>query len=125
MSNPFVFITTHRIRPGQLERFKTLNTEYLALVEAHEPRMQAHFTYLSADGSEASLVQVHPDAESADHHLEVVGPRLAEAAELVDNVAIEVYGEPGPRVQAALAHNVEAGVPVRVNNQALGGFRRS
>jgi hypothetical protein len=87
--------------------------------------MQAHFTYLSDDGREASLVQIHADAASADHHLDVVGPRLAEAAELVENVAIEVYGEPGPRVQAALAHNAEAGVSVRVNNRDLGGFRRN
>jgi len=124
MSSPFVFITTHRIRPGQLERFKALNAEYLALVEDKEPRMRAHCTYLSDDGTEVSLVQIHPDADSAEHHLEIVAPRLADAAELVDNVAIEVFGEPGPRVRGALAHNAEAGVAVRVNGHDLGGFSR-
>ena len=125
MSSPFVFVTTHRIKPGNLDRFTALNEEYLDFVEQQEPRMLAHFTYLSADGTEVSLVQVHPDSESAEHHLQLVAPRLVAAAEVVENVAIEVYGEPGPVVQAALAHNAAAGVPVRVNSRVLGGFSRS
>ena len=124
MSSPFVFITTHRIKPGALERFTALHEEYLDVVEQHEPRALAHFTFVNAEGTEASLVQIHPDAESAEHHLAVVAPHLVEAAELVENVAIETYGEPGPRVRAALDHNAQAGVTVRVHPRPLGGFAR-
>jgi hypothetical protein len=124
MSTPFVFVTTHHIRPERLQQFTELHDEYVGFVETHEPRMLGHFTYLNEDGTKVSLVQIHPDAESADHHLQVVAPRLAAVAGVVENTAIEVYGEPGPAVQAALDHNRNAGVAVRVTNQVLSGFSR-
>jgi hypothetical protein len=125
MSTPFVFVTTHRIKPGGLDRFKALHDEYLDFLEAHEPRLLGHHSYLSEDGTTVSLVQIHTDPESAEHHLQIVAPRLAAATEIVENTAIEVYGEPGPAVRAALAHNVDDGVPVRVTSRALGGFTRA
>ena len=124
MSTPFVFVTTHRIKPGRLDHFNALHDDYLDFVEAHEPRMLGHHSYLSEDGTTVSLVQIHPDSESAEYHLQIVAPRLAAATEIVENTAIEIYGEPGPAVRAALAHNLDAGVPVRVTSQVLGGFTR-
>ena len=124
MSTPFVFVTTHRIKPGSLDRFMALHDDYLDFVEEHEPRMLAHHTYLSKDDTTVSLVQIHPDPESAEHHLQIVAPRLAAATEIVENTAIEVYGEPGPAVRAALTHNLDAGVPVRITSRVVGGFTR-
>ncbi len=124
MIAPFVFITTHRIKPGRQAQFAQIHTDYLGFVERNEPRLLGHFTYSSEDGTEVSLVQVHPDGESADHHLQVVAPRLAEVADVVENSAIEVYGDPGPGVRAALDRNREAGVSVRVTNRVVGGFAR-
>jgi ribosome recycling factor len=71
-----------------------------------------------------SLVQVHPDAASADHHLEVAGSRILAAADLFENVGVDVYGSPGPLLQLAIAHNANSGVPVRVFDAVLGGFAR-
>jgi hypothetical protein len=124
MTAPFVFITTHRIKPGREAQFAALHEDYLGFVERNEPRLLGHFTYSSDDGSEVSLVQVHPDGESADHHLQVVAPRLAEVADVVEASAIEVYGEPGPGVRAALDRNRDAGVSVRVTSRVVGGFAR-
>lgn len=124
MTAPFVFITSHRIKPGAAERFRELQAEYFELVEAGEPRLLAHAAYASADGTEVSLVQVHADAESAEQHLALIAPTLMRAADLIENVSIEVYGEPGPGVQAALHHNASAGVPVRVVPDGAAGFTR-
>ena len=125
MTAPFVFITTHRIKPESRDEFMTVHRDYVHFVEESEPGMLGHFSYLSADGTEVSLVQVHTDAESADRHLEGIAPRLATVGHLVENTAIEVYGNPGPTVRAALDRNRDAGVVVRVSNQALDGFSRS
>ncbi len=124
MNTPFVFITTHRIKPDGRDQFTALHREYVRFVEEHEPRMLGHFTYLNEDGTEVSLLQWHADAESADQHLEVVAPRLAAVGDVVENTAIEVYGDPGPTVRAALERNRDAGVAVRITNQVLGGFSR-
>lgn len=125
MYTPFVFITTHRIEPDGREEFMTLHRDYVHFVEENEPGMLGHFTYLNADGTEVSLVQLHTDAESADRHLEAIAPHLAAVGHLVENTAIEVYGNPGPTVQAALARNRDAGVAVRISNQVLDDFSRS
>jgi hypothetical protein len=124
MSTPFVLVTTHRIKPDRLEQFRALHEDYIGFVEEHEPQTLGHFSYVNEDGTEVSLVQIHPNAGSADHHLQVVAPRLAAVAEVVENTAIEVYGEPGPTVRAALDRNRESGVAVRVTNRVLGGFGR-
>ncbi len=125
MTSPFVLVTTHRINPGNLGPFTALNEEYLDFVEHNEPQMLAHVSSLSADGTVVSLVQIHPDAASADHHLEVAGPRILAAADLIQNVGIDVYGTPGPLLQAAIAYNAASGVPVRVFDASLGGFSRT
>ena len=124
MVTPFVFVTTHRIKPGGRQQFTALHREYVRFVEEHEPQMLGHFTYLSEDGTEVSLLQWHADAGSAEQHLDVVAPRLAVVGEVVENTAIEVYGDPGPTVRAALDRNRDAGVAVRITNQVLGGFSR-
>ena len=62
MDAPFVFITTHRIEEETCERFHQLSRELTAYVEANEPEMLAYYAFLSDDGSEISLMQVHRDA---------------------------------------------------------------
>lgn len=125
MPAPVFFITTHKIKPGQFQAFKELNDEYLKLAEEQEPRAWAHYTYLDEDACEVTLVQVHPDAESADHHMQVAGEQIGRGLELTETTDAIVYGAPGPVVRAALQHNVDAGVAVNVKATALGGFHRA
>ena len=125
MTTPFIFITTHRIKPGRLDELAAATREYNDFIEANEPLVHAHVAYTDEDRGEISLVQVHPDAESADNHLRLAGEHIGRAADLVETVAITVYGEPGPAVSAALAHNAAAGAAVTVRPDRLAGFLRS
>ena len=124
MPMPFVLVTTHRIVPGARERFEQVSRDYLDFVEANEPQVLAHVAYVDSQGGEVALVQVHPDAASADRHLQLIAPLLQAASELVDNVAIDVYGAPGPALRVAIDHNARSGVAVRVAAEVLGGFAR-
>jgi hypothetical protein len=124
MTTPFVFITTHKVRPGSLDALKALTRDYTAFLDEHDARLVAHSAFLNEDETELSLVQVHPDAASAEHHMRIVEPSIAAAAELTEPVAITVYGRPGPAVQATLDHLGGAGVPVTVRDGDLGGFTR-
>ena len=125
MSGPFVLITTHRVKPGRLSELIAQTKAYNDFVEAHEPAMQAHVAYVDEGRDELALVQVHPDAESAEIHFAVAGEQIHRAADLVDNVAIDVYGEPGPRLRQALDVNAAAGARVSVRPGRLAGFLRS
>ena len=49
------------------------------VVEANEPRISAFNAYANDDGTEVSVVQVHPDAESMMAHMQVVRQHITEA----------------------------------------------
>jgi hypothetical protein len=125
MAAPFVMITTHRVPPDRLHELESVTRAYLDHVEANEPRAQLHTAYLDDDGSELTLVQVHPDAASAEHHMHVARDLIGQGLALVDTIGVEVYGEPGPLVRQALEHNRRAGVPVIVKGASWGGFTSS
>ena len=69
-------------------------------IEANEPRLIAFNEYASEDGAEVGVVQVHPDAESMEFHMQVVAERAARAytETLEATTSIQVYGEPSEAV---------------------------
>lgn len=125
MTAPFVLITTHRIHPEHLSELLDQTEKYDAFVEANEPTMRGHVAYVDEGRREISLVQVHPDAQSAERHFEVAGEHIHRAIDLVDTIAIDVFGEPGPRLRQALDANAAAGAIVSVKPAAVAGFLRS
>lgn len=120
MNSPLFFITTHRIKPGNEDAFGALTDEYLRFVEDNEPRTWAHYAYRDPDTGEVALVQVHPDADSADEHMRKAHPLIGRGLELTDTLSAVVYGTPGPVVQEALEHNAANGVAVKVLPLGIG-----
>lgn len=90
MSQPFIFISTHTIREGKLDDFEELNRSFVEFVEAYEPRLIGLHVYMNDDGTEASLVQIHPDADSMEFHLQLAGAEIQKAFEVVDNDRVQV-----------------------------------
>jgi hypothetical protein len=125
MTAPFVLVTTHRIAPGRHDDLVAATVAYDAFIEANEPRVHAHLAYVDEAGEEVSLVQVHPDAASADRHLQAAAEHIGRGIELTETVAVTVYGEPGPALREALRHNAESGAVVTVMPTGLAGFVRS
>jgi hypothetical protein len=73
------------------------------------------------------VVQVHPDADSMEFHMEVVAERAARAyAEALEaTTSIQVYGEPSDAVLEMLSRQAGAGIPLVVKRSHLGGFTRA
>ena len=125
MTTPFILITTHRIAPGRDLDLVAATLDYDAFIEANEPQVHAHAAYVDDVRNEISLVQVHPDAASADRHLQAAAEHIGRGIELTETVAITVYGEPGPALCDALRRNAEAGAAVTIRPTGLAGFVRS
>lgn len=102
MSGPLVYIDTSDVREGALDELKTAIRELADFVEANEPRLIAYNAYLSDDGTEMTVIHVHPDSASLEHHMEVAGPLFGRFAELITLSSLRVYGEPSERVLARL-----------------------
>jgi hypothetical protein len=127
MSGPFIFIATNRLKEGKLDAERKRVPELCEFIEANEPRLMAFNEYASEDGTEVGVVQVHPDAESMEFHMEVVAQRALRAyAETLDaTTSIQVYGAPSDAVLEMLSRQAGAGVPLTVKRYHLGGFTRA
>jgi quinol monooxygenase YgiN len=126
MSAPFIFIGTHRLKEGKLQDLKQYEQELVALVEANEPRLLAFHVFVNDDGTQATTVQVHPDAASMEFHMQVLGEKIGQAYEFLERTErIEVYGTPSGQVLEMLRQLAGSGVPLSVKAKHLGGFTRA
>lgn len=95
MEAPFIFIATHKIKPGKQEEFKEYFAQFsLGVVEPEEPRLHSFYGYAAPDSDYVTVVQVHPDADSMATHMKVGVEHFATAyAEYLEpESAMQIYG---------------------------------
>jgi hypothetical protein len=120
-----IFVATNRVRPGRLADERRRVPGWVEFIERHEPRLIAFHEFLSADGTEVEYVQIHPDAASFEHHLEVLaGADESYRSTLEATTAIRIYGNVTEQILAALHKSGGADVPINVIPTHLGGFSR-
>jgi hypothetical protein len=126
MSGPFIFIATNRLKEGKLEEERKRVPGLCDFIEANEPRLIAFNEYASDDGTDVAVVQIHPDADSMEFHMNVVRERAERAyADTLDaTTSIQVYGTPSDTVLEMLRQQAGSGVLLTVRRHHLGGFTR-
>ena len=125
MTAPFIFVATYKIKEDKLEEYEKLWRGLVEFVQANEPRLLAFNTYASEDGTEATTIQVHPDAESMEFHMKVAGARILEGYPLLETVeSINVFGTPTEGFREMSTQMAVPGVAVNVKPRHLGGFTR-
>jgi hypothetical protein len=98
MAEPFIFINTYTIKPGKEEAYKTAHQQVADLVEAKEPKMLYFALHTSEDGSQATTVQVHADAENFGYHMSLVEEHVRAAHEYLDGTTWRSgFSAPRPR----------------------------
>jgi hypothetical protein len=125
MSEPLVFTFTMPIKEGKLKEFEHALREAIAFIETREPRVIAFETYIN-DGSEATTILVHPDAQSEDFHNEVAAQALKPLNEFMDftKMSIAVYGRPSELVLGQMTELAQSGVTFSLKTNYVGGFNR-
>ena len=72
MTSPFIFIGTHKTKPGKREEFQKYFAQFSSdVVEPEEPRLHSFYGYAAPDSDYVTMVQVHPDADSMATHIKV------------------------------------------------------
>src|SRR3954452_24594578 len=114
MSGPFIFIATNRLKQGKLDSEMKRLPDLIDFIEANEPPLIAFNEYADEDGSEVAVVQVHPDADSMEFHMDVVGERAARAyAEPLQAwTEIEGFGPQSAAILSMLRQQAGAGIPL-------------
>lgn len=126
MIEPFIFVQTAPIKEGRLEGYRHDFKETVELVEREEPRMLHFASYINEAGTEQTVIQVHPDAESMRFHMQVAAQHIRERGPRnldFSGMRIEVYGTPTEPVLDLMRELAGSGVPVTVKTLAS-GFNR-
>jgi hypothetical protein len=124
MPQPFIFVTTYRIKEGKADAFRSYAKEVSDFVEENEPRLIAFNFYVNDAGSEGAIVHVHPDGDSMEVHMGVIGEHMQRSSEFLDgDISVQLYG---PVAEATLEKiNRFSDVPVTAMRQGIAGFTRS
>jgi hypothetical protein len=123
VSGPFIVKTVSRIHPGKAGEYRSMLQEFCRVVEENEPRLLAFHVYVSEDETSEVVVQIHPDAASMRHHLEVMGQKVRETLAFTDFESLEIYGEPDDELSEWI-RRVSEGVEFRFHPVHWGGFTR-
>jgi hypothetical protein len=107
MSEPIVYIDISEVREGRLEELKSAIDELVAFVDAKVPRAISYGVYLNEEGTRMTVVQVHPDSESLEHHMEVGGPAFAKFRDYLELKTIEIYGQPSDKLLEQLQQKAQ------------------
>ena len=125
MSEPIVFISHFRVKPGQLDALKPYLREGSATLRADMPRTVAFLAYIDEPGTRASIVHVFPDSDAMDLHFEGAEDRSRGAYELLEPDGWEIYGTPSAAALAMMREGAAAAaVHLTVEPGYIGGFLR-
>jgi hypothetical protein len=126
MTAPFIFIGTYQIREGKFEAFKAYWESFLEDIEPKEPRLIAINMYANDDGTEVSVVQVHPDADSFLFHMGVAQEHIGTAyGEYLDpSSTMQIFGPPNEATLAMVRQLSGDDVSVSIHPKIAGGFSR-
>ena len=123
-SEPIVFISHQRIRPGKLDGYWENYQEVARYAEANKPGTLAHLAYVSQDGTEARVVHIFPDANAMAAHMQGVGEIARKAAEFMEIAGFEIYGDPGEAILIAMQKAGGGSIPMQVMPRQVGGYIR-
>lgn len=94
MSKTIIIIDTSEVKEGKLEDLKAAMNDLVEFTKMNEPNMIAYDVYFNDDGTQMTVLQVHPDSASAEFHMKILGSRFSRFVEFVKMSGIDIYGKP-------------------------------
>ncbi|MGH2588693.1 MAG: hypothetical protein ACRDJE_27525 [Dehalococcoidia bacterium] len=124
MAAPFIFIGTYTLKEDKLEDFTRYCQEFCEYIQANEPRLLYFGFCIDEDGTEVSVVQVHPDADSMAFHMQLIAEHMEQVFDFLDTTkSVQIYGAPSAALVEQIKQFSEPGVPVIVKPEVV-GFNR-
>ena len=127
MTTPFIFIGTHRVKPGKREEFMKYFTEFCTeLVKPNEPRLHSFFGYTAPDSDLVTVVQVHPDADSMATHMRLIMQHINEAYAdyLEPESTMQIYGTISDELAQTIAGASQGRTDAVTIREPFAGFSR-
>jgi quinol monooxygenase YgiN len=91
-----IIVDCSKVREDKLDDLKVAVNELVEFVRANEPKTIAYGVYFNEDQTQMTVLQIHPDSESAEFHMETAWPAFRKLTDLIDMFHIDIYGSPSP-----------------------------
>ncbi|KQS97406.1 putative quinol monooxygenase [Cellulomonas sp. Leaf395] len=127
MTAPFIFVGTHRVKPGKRDDFMEYFTEFCTgVVEPNEPRLHSFFGYTAPDSDLVTVVQVHPDADSMATHMRLIFKHIGEAYAdyLEPESTVQIYGTISDELAQTIAGASQGSRDAVTIREPFAGFSR-
>ena len=125
MSEPIVFVSHHRIKPGRAEALRALIPDIWADMEADKPRTLLNLAYINEEGTEAAFLHAFADVEAMQLHWQGADERSRQAYEYVEPIGFEIYGSAGERIEEGMkGEAAHAGTTLTIWPEFVAGFLR-
>src|SRR5947209_7977855 len=125
MSQPIVFISHHRVKPGRVDALKALIPEVWSAMETEKPRTLMNLAYLNEDGTEVSFMHAFADIEAMQLHWQGADERARQAYEYVEPIGFEIYGSAGEQIVEGMRGEAAAGgATLTLAPEFVAGFLR-
>lgn len=122
---PIVFISRSRIRPGRVDELRAFLEKGSAVLVEAKPQTQAFLAYVDEDSMTLTIVHVFADSAGFAAHVQGADQRSNAAARYIETIGMTIYGHPAEPTVTAIRSGLDAGVPVEVRSNYVGGFLRS
>jgi hypothetical protein len=123
MTEPILFTSRSRVRPGKVEGLRAFLAQGLPAIQASKPQTLAMLCYLDSTAETLTIHHLFADAAGFTAHLEGVAERSAGADEFIETMGYEIAGRPSDEVLAMLrGAAAQAGVELRLQPELVGGF---
>ena len=124
MTDPIVFISRNRIKPGKVDEFRKHYRESVPLTEANKPGTLVQLAYENQDATAVTIVRVFPNADAMDQQLQGADERSKRTYEFIEPVSIEIFGTPNPATLDKMKQIAGSGIAVKIDPQYIGGLMR-
>ena len=94
MNDLIYYVDTSLIQKGKLNELKNAVKDLVEFVNLNESRIISYNIYFNEDGTQMTLMQIHPDPASLEFHLEIAGPAFQKFKDLIRLSTIQIYGKP-------------------------------
>ena len=109
MSEPIVFISHHRIKPGRAEALRALTAEIWSAMETEKPRTLMNLAYMNEEGTEVTFMHAFADVEAMQLHWQGADERSRQAYEYIEPIGFEIYGSAGEQIVEGMRAEAAAG----------------
>ena len=124
MSEPIVIIARQKVKEGKFNGYKQNFQDVVNFVKPNKPNTVVFLNYATEDDTDATLIQVYPNADAMEQHVQGLGEIARKSYEFMDILSFEIYGNPTDTTLTTMKNLAATGVSVIISPRFNGGYIR-